>query len=178
VNTIRFLPVWAAVLLAGCATTPPQVATYHDPGTGLRTDLITDNLVEPDQPSREMLWLNASRVFKTATRFSYYLEVTYAATAETGYLDISPGPSLVLVADGKELKFSGNGSQQLRRDKKGVLTENALYEVQAQDLRAIAAAQKVTVRVSGRNGWVQREFKAVNRERFREFVAKYAAHGP
>jgi hypothetical protein len=132
-----------------------------------------DNLLDPGQPGREMLWLNASRVFKNQSRYSYYLEVTYAATTETGFLDIAPGPNLVIVADGKEMRLAGNGSQHLRSSKGGLLNETALYLVEPAQLRAIAAARKVTVRVTGGNGVVVREFKPVNSERFRKFVTKF-----
>ncbi len=158
------------LLLAGCTTPPPDVMTTYHPADGLRTDLIVDNLLEGGETPREMLWLNASRVFKSARKYSYYLEVTYAARAETGYLDITPGPSLLLVVDGKELTFLGVGSQHLRKNKGGLLNESALYEVKANDLRTIAAGQRVTVSVMGQNGTVRREFKPVNSERFRKFV--------
>jgi hypothetical protein len=173
VKIARFLPLLLAVILGACATTTPDVLTSYNPSDGLRTDLINDNLLDGGEPGQEMLWLNASRVFKTPTKYSYYLEVTYAAKATAGYLDIGPGQTLVIVADGKEMKFGGNGSQFLRKSKGGVLNENALYVAQAADLRALAAAKTVVVRVSGKNGLVQREFKPVNSERFRKFTNKF-----
>ena len=169
---IRFAPWLAAALLAGCATRS-DIATFYQPIVGLRTDLITDNPLDSAASSRELLWLNASRVFKSETRYEYYLEVTYAASAETGYLDIGAGPSLIIQAGEREMKFMGHGSLNLRKSRKGVVNENAIYPVQADELRAIAAAQKVTVRVIGRNGVVQREFTPANSERFRKFVAAF-----
>jgi hypothetical protein len=173
VKLTGLLLLLAVALLNGCVTRSPDVATYYHPGDGLRTDVITDNPLDTGEPGRELLWLNASRVFKTETRYDYYLEVTYAAKAETGYLDIGPGPTLSIEADGKEMIFIGNGSENLRKNKKGVLNETALYLAQANDLRAIASAKKVSVRVVGRHGIVQRDFGPANSERFKKFVAKF-----
>ncbi|MBI5386992.1 MAG: hypothetical protein HZA90_20150 [Verrucomicrobia bacterium] len=168
----RLTPLLLALLLAGCSTpTPlPDVATHIDAFTGLRTDVIPENLLEAGGQAREFLYLNASRVFKSAGTCDYYLEVIYAAREEVGYLDIGPGPALSILADGKEMKFTGNGSQHLRKKRNGVVTENALYPVQPDALRAIANAQKVTVRAAGKSGLVQRDFAPVNSERFRKFV--------
>jgi hypothetical protein len=176
-KSTRFAFWMLAALLAGCAT-QSDVATYIHPADGLRTDLIRDNPLDSPASSREMIWLNASRVFKSDTQYDYYLEVTYAANVETGFLDIGAGPSLVIVAGDREMKFTGNGSLNLRRSRKGVVNENALYLARAEDLRAIAAAPKVTVRVMGRNGTVQREFTPANSERFKKFVAAYVPAKP
>lgn len=172
-SRISFLVL--AALLAGCATQKPDVATYYHPNDGLRMDVITDNPLDTEGPAREALWLNASRVFKTATKYDFYLEVTYAAKLETGYLDIGPGQTLTIVADDRELKFNGIGSRNLRRSRGGLVNENALYLAQADEIRAIAAAAKVTVRVTGQNGVVQREFKPANTDRFKKFVEKYVS---
>ena len=171
VKYINVASLLLALWLTGCATTPPEVASYVDPMTGLRTDLITDNLLG-EQP-RDMLWLNASRVFTSESGYVYYLEVNYAAAPDTGYIEIDPGESLVILADNKEMKFKGNGSAGLRTKKSGVLRENAIYPVQAGQLRALAAAGHVTVRVIGKNGLIQRDFSQQNSQRFQEFVSKF-----
>jgi len=173
VNKLPLASLLLAALLGGCVTKPSDIATYYHPMDGLRTDMITDNLLETAAPSREEVWLNASRVYQSHTRYTYYLEAIYAARTETGYLDIFPGATLVLVADGKELKFTGNGSGHLRKSKGGLLNETALYPVGAAELRAIGSAQSVLLRLSGRNGMVEREFKPVNRDRFRRFAEKF-----
>ena len=174
----QFAPLVLAAILAGCATNQRDVATCYDSFTGLRTDLIMDNPLEPGGEAREYLWLNASRVFKTFTTYNYYLEVTYAAKAETGFLEIGPGQTLAIVADGREMKFAGSGSSSLRKKKGEVLNENALYSAQADQLRVIAGAQRVTVRVIGKTGLVQRDFGPQNFERFKKFVELAAPAGP
>jgi type IV secretory pathway VirB9-like protein len=101
--------------------------------------------------------------------------VAYAAREEAGYLDIGPGTTLTVIADGRTLKFHGIGSANLRKNKKGVLTENAIYLASAEDLRAIANAQRVAVRVAGKNGQLERDFAPANFERFRQFTSKFVS---
>ncbi len=177
-KTIRFLPLILLGLLAGCATAPlPDVATHVDRYTGFRTDLIPENLIESKGSPRELLWLNASRVFKNQTEFDYYLEVRYMATEETGYLNISAGPSLVILADGKPLTFKGSGSLNTRKTKKGLVTEDAIYLAGPSELKAIAAAKEITVKVVGRNGLVERVFAPENSQRFQKFVLYFVDAG-
>ncbi|MEK7678497.1 MAG: hypothetical protein AAB676_21935 [Verrucomicrobiota bacterium] len=164
-------------LLAGCATPVPPVATYTDTVSGLRTDFIPENLLESKEPSRELVWLNASRVFTDVRNFTYYLEVHYQATSETGWLDILPGKTLVVLADGQEMRFPGLGSLNTRKEKKGIVMEDAIYETNAAALRAIANAQKLTVKVIGKNAIVVRDFAPANFEKFKKFVAEYVDGG-
>lgn len=161
-------------LFGGCATKAPDVGTYYDPYTQARTDLTANNLLEsPPGPVREVVSLNASRVFMNARDYQYYLEVDYLARAETGYLEIPPGETLVILADGQELKFSGSGSLNSRKEHKGEVSERAIYAATAQQLRTIAGAQSVKVSILGRNGIVQRDFTPANFEKIRRFVQLY-----
>src|SRR5262245_6305651 len=99
------------IFCAGCATEqPPDLATHVDQFSGLRTDLLSDNLLDTGDQPRELVWLNASRVFESDRKYIFYLEVTYMAREEVGLLDINPGQSLTLVIDGETIPVSGNGS--------------------------------------------------------------------
>ncbi|MEW6156273.1 MAG: hypothetical protein AB1813_02510 [Verrucomicrobiota bacterium] len=166
--------VTAMFLAAGCKTPVPDIGSYVTP-YGLRADLIPANLLEAPGPAREVVWLNASRMQKQRNKedYDYYLDVRYEARAETGLLDIQPGPSLVIVADGSEMKFSGIGSLNQRSEKGEFVNESAIYEVQASDIRKIAEAKKVVVRLIGRNGIVVREFGPENFQRFKKFAASF-----
>ncbi len=161
------------LFLVGCALKTPDVTTYHDDVSGLSTDLLSENLLDTKTPTREMIWLNASRLFKNRQQFNYYLEVHYAANVETGYLDIRPGQSLILNVDGQEFKFYSNGSFNTRKARKEILGEDAVYEVTGDTLRMIADAKKIKVRVVGGNGNVEREFAPENFERFKKFVSSF-----
>ncbi|HEY0457377.1 MAG TPA: hypothetical protein VGE41_13480 [Verrucomicrobiae bacterium] len=162
------------LLLAGCATKTPDVTTHYDTISGLRTDLMSDNMLEtPQQPPREVVWLNASRVFRDLrnSRGEYYLEVNYEAREETGFLNIPVGATLTVVADGRELRFIGNGSfNQRKKLKRGLVYETALYKVTRDNLLTIANAKQVKVKIRGDNGLVERDFSAENFKRFQEFM--------
>jgi hypothetical protein len=173
-----FCALLAVALLAGCQTAP-EVTTYVDPMTNQRTDLLSENeLPSPGggQP-REIIWLNASRVPVSRSKYQTYLEVMYAANAEAGPLDINPGRSLTIVADGQELKFSGLGSANGRKEKGGIVYESALYEAQPSDIETIANAQKVTVLVQGKSLLIERNFGPENFDRFRQFANQLATSG-
>ena len=166
-------------LLAGCATErPPDVTSYYDNVSGQRTDLLSDNLLKAPGKPREVVWLNASRIFRSPTRSDYHLEVNYQAKAETGYLDIPPGATLTLILDGFPMKFSGMGSGNLRKQFKveGVefVSEKAIYPVTRTALQQIAVAKQVKVQIRGNNGLIEREFAPENFEKFRSFVTRFA----
>ncbi len=158
----------SALFVSGCGTTQ-EVTSYRNPVSGRRTDILTDNLLDAPGETREMLWLNAYRDFEDQSRFKYYLEATYGARQEAGYLEINPGRSLTLTADGHEMSFTGLGSLK-KWDEKGAVFESARYEATADDIYRISRAKQVTVRVVGQNGIVVRDFAAENFQRFRKFA--------
>jgi len=166
------------LILAGCRT-PPDVTTTFDPISGQRTDLMSENMLETSQnPPREVIWLNAARVYRDTwnRRSELYLEVDYMARAETGYLEIPVGTTLMLTVDGQEMNFTGNGSFNKRKSKqKGFVNETALYRIVQTQLGKIANAKQVKVRVKGNNGIVERDFRPENFQRFQEFLARVRA---
>jgi hypothetical protein len=163
----------AALIFSGCGTTP-EVTTWTNPLTGLRTDVLAENLLDVPGESREMLWLNAYREVLGPQSERFHLQAIYGAREEAGYLEINPGRSLVIVADGQELSFSGLGSLD-KEEKKGALFETARYDATADDIGRIARADTVVVRVIGRNGIVVRGFRPENFERFRKFAQQTGA---
>ena len=169
----------AVAFLAGCASTP-EVTTYVDPLTNQRTDLLSENeLPAPGGgQAREIVWLNASRMPVNRTKYQTYLEVLYAVNAEAGPLDIYPGRTLTIIADGQELKFSGLGSMNSRKEKGGILYESALYEAQPSDIETIANAKKVTVLVQGKSLLIERDFGPENFDRFKKFAEQISSPGP
>ena len=174
VKPILFVFAAVAALLAGCATHAPDVSSYVDQMTGLRTDLMENELDAPGQP-REIVWLNASRVFRSQNESDLYLEATYMAMKDRGYLEIPPGKTLTVIADGKPMTFDGTGSANMRKPfKKDFVRETALYPISKMQLQKIANARDVKVQIKGNNGLVEREFKPENFERLRKFVSYYA----
>jgi hypothetical protein len=165
--------ILGAALLSGCGTTP-EVTSYVNPISGRRTDVLGENLLDLPGQNREMLWLNAYRDFENQYRFKYYLEVIYGAREEAGYLDIGPGRTLTITADSYEMNFTGLGTLDKSEDK-GAVFEKARYEATADDIYRISRANKVTVRVTGQNGIIVRDFAEENLEKFRKFAAQTGA---
>src|SRR4029077_8145382 len=103
-----------------------------------RAARLPGNILEPPQnPPREVVWLNADRIAADAwnRQTKLYLHVDYMAKAETGFLEIPVGTSLILTVDGREMKFTGNGSFNKRNSReKGFVNETALYQVSRMDL--------------------------------------------
>src|SRR5688572_7090473 len=163
-------------LLAGCASAPtPDVTTHYDYTTGLRTDLMGENLLEAPGQTRELVWLNASRVYRNPRDAQYYLEVQYMARAEVGYLEIPSGETLTLVLDGQPMRFSGTGSANTRQPyQKELVRETAIYPATRVQLQKIVLAKNVKVEIRGNNGLVQREFSKENQDRFAHFVTRFA----
>jgi uncharacterized beta-barrel protein YwiB (DUF1934 family) len=174
VKSIFFSLLAVAALLAGCASPAPDVSSYYDQVSGLRTDLMENELESPGQP-REIVWLNASRVFHNRKETELYLEATYMAMKDRGFLEIPPGKTLTIIADGKPMVFEGSGSMNMRKPyKRDLVRETALYPVTKAQLQRIASSKEVKVQIKGNNGLVEREFKPVNFERLRKFVSYYA----
>ena len=177
---VRLTGICIAViaLLSGCAAPPPDVSTYYDQVSGLRTDLLADNELEGPGQAREVVWLNASRVFRDYRSSEYYLEASYMALADRGYLDIPPGQTLTLILDGQPMQFDGTGSMNtrkaFRKSSHEFVQENAMYPVSKAQLQKIAGSKSVKVQIKGKNGLIEREFKDPNHERFRRFVYAYA----
>src|SRR5687767_11722017 len=160
--------------MAGCATQAPDVSSYYDQMTGLRTDLMENELEAPGQP-REIVWLNASRVFRDQRTSELYLEASYMAMKDRGFLEIPPGKTLTIIADGKPIVLDGSGSMNMRKPyKKDLVRETALYPVTKAQLQQIASSKEVKVQIKGANGLIEREFKPANFERLRKFVSYYA----
>jgi hypothetical protein len=160
--------LFAAFFGTGCGTTQ-EVTSYVNPISGRRTDVLGENLLDAPGQTREMLWLNAYRDFTDRYRYKYYLEAIYGAREEAGYLDIGPGRTLTITADGHEMNFTGLGSFEKKKEK-GAVFESARYEATADDIYRISRAKKVTVRVVGHNGVVVRDFAAENFDKFRKFA--------
>ena len=165
-----------AVVLTACSTSQPMPDTlsYSDAFAAGGVDMIPENLLEGGQSSDNCVWLNAARISQDSSHNDYYLELRYAARQEAGLLDIPPGKSLVVTADGQEIEFrSASGSLNNRQKKKGVLTETALFPAAPEQLRTIAAANRVTVKVVAQKATIERSFGPANSERFRKFVRTF-----
>ena len=170
------LLIAAATLIAGCATEEAPVTSYTDTFSGLTTGLL-DNELESPGPPREIVKLNAARYPKNFKQTLYFLEVEYQALKEVGFLEIPPGRTLTLVVDGQPMYFDGTGSGSLRKhetlNKHEFAREMAIYPATPAQLRKIAEAKTVKVRIKGNNGLIEREFNETNHDRFVKFVRSF-----
>ena len=166
----------ALAFVAGCATYhPSDVTSHYDTISGLRTDLMDGNLLDGGAEPREIVWLNASRVYEDYQSYTYYLEVLYIARPEVGYLDIPPGQNLVLTIDKETIPLQGSGSMNSRKTtREGLLRESAIFKTSKLVLQKIAIATNVKVTIEGDNGLIEREFNDENFDRFKRFVTLYA----
>jgi hypothetical protein len=168
--------VFLAILgaLTACTTPQSKVTTHYDEFSG-STDMLADNeLPSPAQP-REVVWLDAYRLARDGKRV-YYFEARYLATAEVGWLEIEPGVSLIVTADGQTFRFVSASGSLNSRDlvrKKTFAAEKALYEVSKEQLFKIAQAKQVKVQIKGVQGLVEREFGPKNLQDFRAFVTRF-----
>lgn len=172
------LALLALGLVAGCKTQQPAVQTHYDSFSGLRTDLLSDNILPTPGDPREVVWLNAARVFQNNRDAIYRLEVSYVARDEVGLLEIPAGQTLTLIVDGQPLKFQGIGSsntrKQFKKSGQPFVSEDALYAATRADLQRIASARQVKVQVRGTKGLIDRDFGPENFQKFREFVTRAA----
>lgn len=145
--------------------------------SGLRTDMMARNMLPAVEPVEELVWLNASRVFTDFRNFTFYLEIRYEALESLGFLDIMPGPSLVLTIDGAEYTFRGSGSLNNRQKVDNLISEDAIYQVAAQDLADIAGARAVSLKLKGVAKTYENALSEENIERFDEFVSTYIESG-
>ena len=170
------LPVLiAGLLLAGCATPPEkEIYTYRADFGGPDMDLIMDNELVSEEDKTSILWLNASRIRDSAWDSRYYLEANYQTLRQIGWLDVRPGQSLIIHVDGEEIRLTGQGSVNTRRETgDGIIVENAIYSVTPDQLRTIAKGRDVKVTLNGYERSIEREFQPENTERFRNFVLTY-----
>ncbi len=175
---MRFLSLIALLgLLAGCSTTPPQVASDYNPMTGTQTDVSETMLVGPGEP-REVLWLTSFREVSVGSTAKYYLLIKYIAPAEVGYLEIPPGQTLTLLADNQAIKLDGSGSLNTRKlfkqQKVDFVSEIAQYPVSRADLQKIGYARNIKVQVKGNSKLVERDFTQENYDNVRAFVTRAA----
>lgn len=171
--------MFAALVLAGCATKTPDVTTQVNQFTNERTDAMEDVLLQgPGNPPRELIWLSATRYSKEFNRAPIFVGIKYMARAETGALDIEPGQSLTILADGLPYKLTGSGSLNTRTTVKEngqeFAQESAIYEILPSQIARIAEAKKVQVLVKGKRGLVERELDPVAMERLRRYVSHLA----
>jgi hypothetical protein len=119
--------------------------------------------------------LNAQKAIPaSAANPSYSLVVEYRAP---DWLFIKDGQSLSMIIDGEPLHFRGDGSMQNREvgrvGYRGGVTERAFYQVTPEQLRRIASATTIRVRVDGDSRYVERTMSPEIIANFHKFVTMH-----
>ena len=162
-------------LLAGCVTKTPLVGTDVNPINGARTDVTPMMLTSAGQ-LREVVYLNAYREIAPKTGTRYLLEVKYVAPAEVGYLEIPPGQTLTILADGQPIKLDGTGTLNtrvgFRKENMDFVSETAQYRASRLDMQKMGFARQIKVQIKGNKGLIERDFNPENFEKIRAFVTQ------
>jgi hypothetical protein len=105
---------------------------------------------------------------KDAEQPIYMIQVKYVAK---DWLFIGSGESLILLVDGERMRFEGNGSANSREvNEYAVCFELATYLCTPDELRKIAKARKIEVKIIGANSYLLGKFKDDNILHFIEYV--------
>lgn len=171
----RWLVLGVAVFAAGCAATTPGMALPYavrrmdtETMTGYRME---GNYVSTPPIPGSRLAINAVRAEAANGRVVYLIEVNHTTVDA---LEIPPGETLVFMADGERIALSGPGWGGGYRGFSGSApVELALYEISPDDLRKLAAANRVDLRITGRDRVIENVFHGWNVSRLRAFVAEH-----
>jgi len=159
---------------AGCAT--HKVITTHDEFDGTTKHRMYFNALGCAGLLAPTIQLKAQRFDQKDGAISYSLIVEYSGK---NWLFIAPGESLVFKIDGKRKAFSGEGSADHRHvgGLAGVSETAWYHEVKLEDLRELANAQEVKIKIEGKNTYVTRCFKDYSFKSFQNFVANFGREG-
>lgn len=157
------------VLAVGCTT----IQTTRDEFDGYTINrMIGNELGGGFLDLGTTLYLNPERYVAKNGQISYSLRVGFLAH---NWLFIERGESLILLVDGERMGFRGKGSWS-HRDigiLHGTITEKAWYNVTPEQLKKIAYANSVKVKVVGSQHHIKRGFTKENFSNFRRFCKEY-----
>jgi hypothetical protein len=175
--------VLAAALVAVLAGCVPRygVSTSRDDFAGRTVHRMRGNVLADPDGGGEWIELNAEASRDRASAPDLSLALLYRDTSR--WLWVPYGESLQVLADRELIVLSGTGSfRSRRRSLTGAVEERVTYRVTLEQLRRIAAADTVRLRILGRREYVERRLGEKGRLRLREFVAAHvdapAAPGP
>ena len=161
------------IVLNGCVTPGYMVSTKTDEFEGYTTiDLQSNEL--PDKDMWNLLsvsinkWNFGIRKFISKSgEISYLIKLLYFGD---GWVFIDSGQSLHILADDNHINLSGEGSFKNRDVVYGdIVSETAFYPIKKAQIKKIADAATVKIKVDGQEGYVTAEFGAENIEQVKKF---------
>lgn len=162
------------LLMSGCSAPRYLIDTKVDHFDGYTLNRMYGNWI--DASGDGDLRFNVQKY--TAKDNIVYFSIIIHMSLMKDWFFIEQGESLILLIDGIRVGFSGEGSISHRTT--GHLLNNvfveemAFYDVSLDQLRAIASAKKVEVKVRGSNISRQGSFTADNFLNLRRFLSKFA----
>lgn len=178
------IAVMVLALVTGCVSTSGTQTIRDDfrgatvyrmygnelPGVGGAAGFLLG--MEPASVTRVQILAQKVVVDGSAPEYSLMVEYT-----SPDWLFIREGQSLSLMIDGEPLLLSGDGSmggREVGREVyQGGVTERAVYGVSLADLRRIAFASEVLVRIDGEQRFWERAMSAQNVQNFADFLAEH-----
>ena len=170
-KTWAFSLAAVALVLAGCAPAY-QLSSRRDDFNQYNQWSMKNNLLAGGgKLLGPKMYLGATKTIWDSGLTQYRLDVTYTAS---DWLFIDDGNSLRLIIDGEQVEYSGDGSSAYRNVLSGgTIHERAFYDVTPTQIRQIAEASEIRVRLEGNQFYAERVFSPANIERFRAFVGQY-----
>lgn len=166
-----FLAVALLGALAGCV---PRygVSTIRDEFAGRTVHRMRGNVLDDPDQGGEWIELNAevSRERAAAT------ELTLALLYRDGgrWLRVPYGESLQILANEELIVLNGSGSLRTRRRSVlGGVEERVTYRISVEQLRRVASADSVRLRILGRREYVERRLSEKGLVRLREFIGAH-----
>jgi hypothetical protein len=149
-----------------------HVQTIRDDFEGYTIYRMKGNMLSGSAFLGASIWLHCQKVITDKGDNYYYLIVEYGSD---DWLFIEDGESLILLVDGKRIAYNGDGSRK-NRDviSAGLVKETAFYEVEIDDIKTIAYAKVVRVKIIGSSYLVERYFSQENILNFRKFYLEYS----
>ncbi len=154
----------------------PRYKVHCDNVSGKTVCVMTGNALRPFSPRYPLLSLGVISETDKDGRQRYFLRAVFVN--ERQWLNIGPGETLQMAADGESLRFSGAGSGGARHTgENDKVYEIALYETEATAIRKIAVAREVSVNLKG-DFPLQKNFGSFNNLYFRQFIQHYIDKAP
>ena len=169
---IKFVSIILPFLFVGCISTLPiyKIDDITDHIDGRRSTQLVGNRLAPAYTGTDVEF-NVEKF--TAWNGNVYYSIVLDVVS-LNRLFIEAGESLIVHADGTRIGFSGDGSANYREEcGGGALGETTFYDVTPEQLKKIANANDVRIKIKGAQYSVKRRFFPENFANLKRFIAEH-----
>jgi hypothetical protein len=158
---IKFVSIILPFLFVGCISSLPiyKIDDITDHIDGRRSTQLVGNRLAPAYTGTDVEF-DAEKFIAWDGNIYYSIVLNVVSLNR---LFIAEGESLVLLVDGTRIGFSGDGA----------LGETAYYDVTPAQLKLIANAKDVRIKIKGAQFSVKRGFFSENFANLKRFIAEY-----